>query len=345
MSRFLLTLLYFSTLGPGQQFYLRPEDRVLFVSGSNAERSLHEKVIQAFVLTRFPEWQTEFRRWSEGDSTYSPTVLVASPSFGSVERLYSFSFLRTARLTSFDPGAPFHWPAATLTIDWDAFRSALAGKAGTTSPAATLEHGIPAGASGHLLIAQAVLQAWHAPALVSAVEINALHGIIIRSENTNVRDLENGRVIAWSQDDRALPVAIDFKEPAIAATVAGSEFVRLLDQETLRITGMAAERYRLTIDGKPQGEFHRDQLDRGLTLSLMATPMWKQSMEVYALTRRQEEFDASRRQLLAVSVPERRAQWKSEWEALDNAEAAFAASLRSKARPKTHDYELQPVEH
>lgn len=326
---------------------MQPDDRVLFASGPDPAGTLYERIIECFLLTRFPQWDTRFRRSSESELTYSPTVLVAGLSFGSVEELNTSPAFRTGRVTSLDRRARITWPASTLTVDVNAFVSAQVEKIRAINPAlaeATLARGILSGASSHLLIAQAVLQAWHAPSLVSAVEINALHGIITLSENTTVRDLEHGRVIAWSQDDQALPAAIDFKDAAIATTVRCSEFVRLLDQQTLRITGMAAERYRLTIDGEAQGEFHRDQLDRGLTLSLMATPMWKQAMEVYALTGKLEEFDASRRRLYAIPAPQRPAQWKSELEAIEAGEAGFVASLRSKARPKTHDYELQPVE-
>ena len=54
------------------------------------------------------------------------------------------------------------------------------------------------GAAGHLLMAKALLKAWNAPALVSAVEIDGAAGKITRSENTAISGL-NG--LAWTQLD------------------------------------------------------------------------------------------------------------------------------------------------
>jgi hypothetical protein len=107
---------------------------------------------------------------------------------------------------------------------------------------------------------------------------------------------------------------------------------------------MAAEHYRFTIDGELVGIFHRDQLDAGINLALMRTPMWKQAMSVLALTRKHEELRARRRTLLETPSEQRQtAEWRSAWEALDTEEADLAAEQRTKARPGTHDYELQPV--
>jgi hypothetical protein len=203
----------------------------------------------------------------------------------------------------------------------------------------------PANHVRSLLVAGAVLQAWRAPAIVSTVEIDALRGTVTRAENTTVRELENGRVIAWTQDDRVLPAAVDFMEPAIGLAVLASGFASRLDAQTLRIRGMAAEQYRVTIDGETVGTFHRDQLDTGLNLALLRTPMWRQAMDVLALTRRHNELRASRRQLLNAPVEQRRsAEWRAALQSLDAAEADLVSAQLRRARAGTHDYELQPVE-
>jgi hypothetical protein len=211
--------------------------------------------------------------------------------------------------------------------------------------ATILLNGVPAGAAGHMLIAQALLQAWHAPAMVTSVEIDALRGSVTRAENTVVRELESGRVIAWSQDDQALPMAVDFTDPAVALATSCSDFLRVLDQQTLRIRGMAAEWYRLTIDGEPLGFFSRSRLDEGINLAGLATPMWKQAMEVNALSKNHADLEAAGARLFQAPVEERQSTaWKAALEALTAAEAELIDEQHTKAQPKTHDYELQPVE-
>jgi hypothetical protein len=208
-----------------------------------------------------------------------------------------------------------------------------------------LLNGVPAGEAGQLLMAQSLLQAWHAPALVTSVEIDALRGRVTRAENTTVRELESGRVIAWSQDDRALPMPVDFTDPTVALAASCSDFIRVLDQETLRIRGMAAEWYRLTIDGEPLGFFSRSRLDEGINLAALATPMWKQAMAVHALSRKHADLQAAGARLFQAPVEERQSRaWKAALEALTAAEAELIDEQRTKAQPKTHDYELQPVE-
>src|SRR5881394_4186515 len=70
-----------------------------------------------------------------------------------------------------------------------------------------------------------------------------------------------------------------------ALAVSCSDVLDSLDHEVLKITGLDAGRYSLHIDGgKPVGTFTREQLNEGLNLALLPTPMSKQAAKVHDLT-------------------------------------------------------------
>lgn len=345
-----------ASVASAQEFYLGPNDHVLFYGESKPGQRLYESFIETFVVTRFPQRIVLFThsRWYEGPElaalTSQPTVIVVAPEAGNMIQAIATA-LPGVRITALrstppppEPGRSEH----TLQIDLIAPLAAAVEKAKARDPAlaaAILPNGLPGGEASHLLMAQALLQAWHAPALVSAVEIDALRGSVSRAENTTVRELESGRVIAWSQDDLALPMPVDFKDPTVSLATSCSDFMLALDRQTLRIRGLAAEWYRLTIDGEPLGFFHTSKLDEGINLAGLPTPMWKQSMEVQALTRKRDELQAARSRLFQAPADERQStEWGKALDALNAAEADLIDERRAKARPGTHDYELQPVE-
>src|SRR5579872_170790 len=142
------------------------------------------------------------------------------------------------------------------------------------------------GAGGHLLMAEALLQAWHAPAEVTAVEIDAESKQVSRAVNTNITDLHGDAALSWTQDDAALPMPLDTKDPLIGLALRASDFVDALDRQPLKVTGLPRERYALRIDGEAVGSFSRQDLAAGVNLATLPTPMLKQSLEVHALTLR-----------------------------------------------------------
>lgn len=319
-------------VAPAQDFYLRSDDRV-FLLGTPSRG--YQSWIETFVLTRFPEFSNTFERSGgppAGAQIPPGAVAVvdlqdAGPGTPSASPDFLAKAYPQLRLTLLRAGPP---PTSSEGVLWADISD---GKAHNSNSQAS-----------ELWTAAAVLRAWRAPSLVSFVEIDALRGAVARAENTTVRDLENDHVIAWSQDDRALPLPIDFNETSVAAAVRSSDFSRMLNQQILRIRGMAAERYSLTIDGELIGAFDRNQLDAGLDLAMLPTPMWKQAAVVHELTLRHNEMRDRRARMLDRPAEQRNsAESRAAIEALDTAEADLVREQRARARPKTHDYELQPV--
>jgi lysophospholipase L1-like esterase len=197
------------------------------------------------------------------------------------------------------------------------------------------------GPAGHLLMAGALLKAWNAPALVTAVEIDAAQVQTVRAENTVVTDLKEVRGLTWTQSDKALPLPLDLKEPVLKLAVQSSDFLQTLDQQPLKVTGLKGSRYLLKIDGAEAGTFPRAQLEQGVNLAELPTPMVKQAQAVHDLTLKHNNLHAVRWRELQVTLAGQPLPHLSQaLEALDNLEADLVAQQRLMAQPKTRHYEL-----
>ncbi len=156
---------------------------------------------------------------------------------------------------------------------------------------------------GELMMAQALLKAWGAPATVTNVAISG-HGRVVRAVNTSVSGVQakNG-TISWTQRDNALPFPIialhenwpqfpswdlflppqpnpKFTNPVAALVVKLSGFMHQFDRQTLTVSGLAAGKYALSINGQKIGEFTATQLGKGINLARYFTPMLWQAYRV-----------------------------------------------------------------
>ncbi len=197
-------------------------------------------------------------------------------------------------------------------------------------------------AAGHLLMAEALLKAWRAPAVVTAVEIDAAGSTVARASNTQVTGL-TADPPAWTQADEALPMPIDAKDGAMALALRASDFVEALDQERLKVTGLTAERYALKIDGETVGHFTRGELAAGINLATLATPMARQAAAVHDLTVKHNQIHFARWRDVDLPLKDIQADHKrAALDALDALEAELVEQQRAAAQPKSHRYELTP---
>ena len=197
------------------------------------------------------------------------------------------------------------------------------------------------GPGGHLLMAEALLKAWNAPALVTAVEIDAAKVQTVRAENTAVSDLKESNGLAWTQTDKALPMPLNLKDPATKLAIQSSDFLQALDWQPLKVTGLKGQRYQLKIDGEEVGTFTRPQLEEGVNLADLSTPMAKQAQAVHDLTLKHNNIHFTRWRELQVTLAQQPLPHLSQaMEALDNLETDLVAQQRQAAQPKPHHYEL-----
>jgi lysophospholipase L1-like esterase len=199
------------------------------------------------------------------------------------------------------------------------------------------------GPGGHLLMAEALLKAWNAPAVVAAVEIDAAQVRAVRTENTTVSDLKDSNGLTWTQNDKALPMPLDQKDAALKLAVQCSDFFQALDWQPLKVTGLQAQRYQLKIDGQEVGTFSRQQLEDGLNLAQWPTPMVQQAQGVHSLTLKHNNIHAACwRELKVTLAQESLPHLAQAVEALNNLEADLVAQQRETAQPRARHYQLVP---
>jgi hypothetical protein len=199
------------------------------------------------------------------------------------------------------------------------------------------------GPGGHLLMAEALLKAWNAPAEVTTVEIDAETKQVSAAANTKVTDLQVDASLSWTQEDAALPMAVDMKDPLIGLALRASDFVDALDRQILKITGLTRARYVLRIDGEMAGSFSRQDLADSVNLATLPTPMLKQALDVHALTIRHNQIHYERWRHLQVPLQEQKLErLQAAFDSLDALEAELIEQQRAAAQPKVRRYELAP---
>ena len=198
------------------------------------------------------------------------------------------------------------------------------------------------GPGGHLLMAGALLKAWHAPGLVTSVEIDVDSKQVI-AENTKVTDLEAGEGLSWTQEDAALPMPIDRNDAPLALALRASDFTEALNRQPLKIAGLARARYVLRIDGDFAGSFSRLDLTEGVNLALLPTPMAKQALDVHALTLKHTQIHNARWRQVQVPMQEQTLErLQPALDSLDALETELIELQRAAAQPKPRRYELSP---
>jgi lysophospholipase L1-like esterase len=207
------------------------------------------------------------------------------------------------------------------------------------------------GPGGHLLMAAEMLEAWHAPALVASVALDAAGRKVVDARNAKVAGLEAGAGLTWTEKDDALPMPMDLGDPVVALAINSSDFVRALDQEPLKVTGLTADRYSLRIDGADAGAFTKEQLAEGINLAVLPTPMAKQAAEVHRLTLQHNNIHFTRWRQVQVPLAKEIADDKFArvrravgelLDALDAEEADVVRQQRATAEPRAHKFELAP---
>jgi lysophospholipase L1-like esterase len=198
---------------------------------------------------------------------------------------------------------------------------------------------------GHLLMAEALLKAWQAPATVTAVEIDAAEPAIASAINTQVTDLAVSGRLSWVQMDAALPMPIDKGDEVLALALRASDFVEALNREPLKVTGLTAARYTLKIDDAVVGTFTKEEWANGVNLATLETPMAKQAATVHDLTLRHNVMHFASWRLVGmnlrkIAVPA--AHLQAAADALETLDADVVAEQRAAAQSKSHRYELVP---
>ena len=192
----------------------------------------------------------------------------------------------------------------------------------------------------HWMLAAALLRAWNLDPLVSSVTIDVPHAQASAKQNTTITDIAktNGG-IRWTQLDRALPLPLEMRDPSIELVVQAAD-LSSLDQQMLRAIGLNPGHYTLTIDGTKIGTFTQTELETGVNLALMETPMLYQARSIDWSGEDRAKLNATRFNMnyqgpdipnAAVAV-----------EALNQLDKTLTEGEHRNAQPKPHTFELTP---
>lgn len=220
--------------------------------------------------------------------------------------------------------------------------------ADSTAAARLIPDRIHPGPQVALVMAQALLQAWNAPATVTEVEIDATRRTATRQIGTQVSDVRAGDGISWTQLDEALPMPFDAKDPLVGLVLRSSDFVEALDRQPLRVRGLPSGRYSLRVDGEPVGTFASERLASGINLAELPTPMVKQAVDVHALTLQHNALHWTRWRRVQVQFETlASAEVGEAVRALDALETAVVGRQRAAAQPLPRRYNLkaEPAAH
>ena len=194
------------------------------------------------------------------------------------------------------------------------------------------------GAAVHLLMGEALLKAWHAPAIVSDVEIDVAAGKVRKSVNAAVESLSGA---SWTEIETALPMPVDWKDGSTQLAMKASDFVEALDQEILRVSGLKRGKWTLMIDGKEAGSFDSEELSHGINLVKLETPMMDQARTVHNLTKKHTDLHNTRWRNL--QVPLARDSFSDRDAAmalLDKMELELVRQQHDAAQPVAHKFQL-----
>jgi lysophospholipase L1-like esterase len=193
--------------------------------------------------------------------------------------------------------------------------------------------------SGHWIMASTLLAAWNVNPVVSSVTISAERATVIASQRTSITKLNKTATgLQWTQLDEALPLPLDFNN-AMTKVLLGVSDIAKLDEETLSVDALSPGRYQLFIDGKPIAIFSREELERGVNLALLKTPMLDQARGIDWYEDRRATLDQARF-ILSAETTQKPDPAAAE-DRLRAAEEELAATIRTKLPPKEHNFELR----
>ena len=204
------------------------------------------------------------------------------------------------------------------------------------------------GPIGQTVMAWAVLKGLGASAEVSHAEINAATKKVVAANGCKIQNLKQADgVLSFDRLDDALPMPIDERaEPALKLVPVAEDLNRL----ELRVTGLAAGNYDVTIDGESAGKIAAEELAKGWNLANAPGPITKQAREVLKIV-----FDKNNvffRRWREVQLfgfpkwaqgPEAETKRTAEIARLDQQITEMEAQIRTACQPKSHHFELKPA--
>jgi lysophospholipase L1-like esterase len=216
-------------------------------------------------------------------------------------------------------------------------------KANDVNPAPAIkviEDRVHPGPGGHLVMARALLEAWHAPALVSGIEVDAAKKELVHADNVEVKDLA---ALSWTARERSLPFPFDVREKTIETVAGPGRIVDTLDREMLTVTGLAEPAYELWIDEQRICTYDKDDLEKGVNIACLETPMLAQARKVQEILKKHGDIHEMRWHVGVKNDGDESPHFAKALAELDAWEEDVLAEVKEHATPKAHSFKLVPA--
>lgn len=200
----------------------------------------------------------------------------------------------------------------------------------------------------HWVMAQAVLTTWHAPALVSSVQIDAAGARAADAKNATVTELrceKKSGALTWTAQESALPLPLPAHDtdPVTDLAIESSGLVEALDQEMLTVAGLpGGGSWQLTIDGQNAGTFSAADLAKGVNLARVPTPMLGQAQRLAWDTDHRNNLERQLYRLAVGTSQHLETAPAAKVDAIQKAVATSIAQQRKDAQPVPHHFALTP---
>jgi len=194
----------------------------------------------------------------------------------------------------------------------------------------------------HWVMAEALLKGWNAPALVSSVTIDGRAGKATESRHAAIEHVEqtNG-TLRWTETEDGLPLPLARKNATQALLLDLTDIEQQLNQEPLRVIGLDAGSYTLSIDGDLVGSFSAEELVGGINLADYATPMFRQAQRVGWLVRDRDEAHYIHLRMRVRNFDTGALEGKQD--VMQGFENSLEDSIYEAAAPKPHVFTVSPA--
>jgi lysophospholipase L1-like esterase len=173
---------------------------------------------------------------------------------------------------------------------------------------------------GHLLMAAEILRAWSAPP--GGLEMN---------ERVNLGENQTGNLTVTAPLPWPQPLPSE-KLRKVSPQIDG------MGRVTLRLAGLPAGKYRITVDGKEAGNYQADELNIGIQLGMLSERAAEQSRDVATLVRKRADLFFMRWRQIELPLA---AQYKTVAAVVSSFDSLIA-EMRDRARllAAPHKYQL-----
>jgi phospholipase/lecithinase/hemolysin len=204
------------------------------------------------------------------------------------------------------------------------------------------------GPPGHTIMAWAILKALGATPLVSTAAINAQNKSVGATQACSVSNLKvEGDAVSFDRTDEALPMPLDPKAESVLDIVP---ITHDLNQYELKIEGLAAGKYTVTIDGEVAATVSASELGQGWNLAYKAGPITRQSDDVLEMVAKKNGLYFERwRNVQLFLIPDWAAKGsdiepcrKAEMARLDSEISSLEAKINAKRQPKLRHFVVAP---